>query len=149
MSIKTIPTNPPTIALQIIGGVLILASMVGFRSGGMLWPMLGSVVGTGLLILGWQRTKQNLATQQDDQEKPEAVRSGVDVDRWWVCAETVSLVADAIFLSNRISLLHFGGNAQPFAKLSGAEAAHVSASSCEDALTFNSMKLVFWHTKLS
>jgi hypothetical protein len=81
MSIKTIPTNPPTIALQIIGGVLILASMVGFRSGGMLWPMLGSVVGTGLLILGWQRTKQNLATQQDDQEKPEAVRSGVDVDR--------------------------------------------------------------------
>jgi hypothetical protein len=25
----------------------------------------------------------------------------------------------------------------------------VSASSCEDALTFNSMKLVFWHTKLS
>ena len=72
MSIKTTLTNPPTIALialQIIGGLLILASIVGFRSGGMLWPMLGSGAGTWLVILGWERTK---AAPQDDQEKPEA-----------------------------------------------------------------------------
>jgi len=76
MSIKTTLTNPPTIALialQIIGGLLILASIVGFRSGGMLWPMLGSGTGTGLLILGWERTKEKHAALQDDQEKPEAV----------------------------------------------------------------------------
>jgi hypothetical protein len=69
MSIKTTLTNPPTIVLQIIGGLLILASIVGFRSGGMLWPMLGSGAGTWLVILGWERTK---AAPQDDQEKPEA-----------------------------------------------------------------------------
>ena len=49
MSIKTTLTNPPTIALialQIIGGLLILASIMGFKSGGMLWPMLGSGAGT-------------------------------------------------------------------------------------------------------
>jgi hypothetical protein len=48
---------------------MILASMLGFRSGGMLWPMLGSAAGTWLLILGWQRRE---AALQDDQEKPEA-----------------------------------------------------------------------------
>ncbi len=72
MSIKTTLTSPPTIALialQIIGGLLILASIVGFRSGDMLWPMLGSGAGTWLVILGWERTK---AAPQDDQEKPEA-----------------------------------------------------------------------------
>ena len=68
MSIKTTLTNPPTIALiQIIGGLLILASIVGFRSGGMLWPMLGSAAGTGLLILGWERTREKLAALQEDQ----------------------------------------------------------------------------------
>jgi len=72
MSIKTTLTNPPTIALQIIGGLLILASIVGLRSGGMLWPMLGSGVGTGLVILGWERTREKLAALQEDQEKPEA-----------------------------------------------------------------------------
>ena len=39
----------------------------------MLWPMLGSGTGTGLLILGWERTKEKHAALQDDQEKPEAV----------------------------------------------------------------------------
>ena len=76
MSIKTTLTNPPTIALialQIMGGLLILASLVGFRSGGMLWPMLGSGTGTGLLILGWEPTKEKHAALQDDKEKPEAV----------------------------------------------------------------------------
>ena len=72
MSIKTTLTNPPTIAFHIIGGVLILVSIVSFRSGGMLWPMLGSGAGTWLLILGWQRTREKLAALQDDQEKPEA-----------------------------------------------------------------------------
>jgi hypothetical protein len=69
MSIKTILTNPPTItliALPIIGGLLILASIVGFRTGGMLWPMLGSGAGTWLVILGWQRTKEKLAALQED-----------------------------------------------------------------------------------
>jgi hypothetical protein len=69
MSIKTILTNPPTIALiafQIIGGLLILASIVGFRSGGMLWPMLGSGAGTWLVILGWERTREKLAALQKD-----------------------------------------------------------------------------------
>jgi hypothetical protein len=64
MSIKTTLTNPPTIALialQIIGGLLILASIVGFRSGGMLWPMLGSGAGTWLVILGWDRTREKRA----------------------------------------------------------------------------------------
>jgi hypothetical protein len=69
MSIKTTLTNPPTIALialQIIGGLLILASIVGFRSGGMLWPMLGSGAGTWLVILGWDRTREKLAAPQED-----------------------------------------------------------------------------------
>ena len=69
MSIKTTLTNPPTIALialQIIGGLLILASIVGFRSGGMLWPMLGSGAGTWLVILGWERTREKLAALQED-----------------------------------------------------------------------------------
>ena len=68
MSIKTTLTNPPMIALialQIIGGLLILASIVGFRSGGVLWPMLGSAAGTGLLILGWERTREKLAALQE------------------------------------------------------------------------------------
>ena len=59
MSIKTTLTNPPTIALialQIIGGLLILASIVGFRSGGMLWPMLGSGAGTCLVEAGGSLT---------------------------------------------------------------------------------------------
>ena len=71
MSIKTTLTNPPTlalIALQIIGGLLILASIVGFRSSGMLWPMLGSGAGTWLLILGWERTREKLAALQEDQK---------------------------------------------------------------------------------
>jgi hypothetical protein len=69
MSIKTTLTNPPTIALialQIIGGLLILASIVGFRSGGILWPMLGSAAGTELVILGWERTREKLAALQKD-----------------------------------------------------------------------------------
>jgi hypothetical protein len=61
MSIEATLTNPRTIALQIIGGLLILASIVGFRSGGMLWPMLGSGAGTWLVILGWERTREKLA----------------------------------------------------------------------------------------
>ena len=68
MSIKTTLTNPPTIALialQIIGGLLILASIIGFRSGGMLWPMLGSGAGTWLVILGWERTREKLAALQE------------------------------------------------------------------------------------
>jgi hypothetical protein len=64
MSMKTTLTNPPPIAIQIVGGVLILASIVSFKSGGRLWPMIGSAAGTGLLILGWQRTKEKLAAQQ-------------------------------------------------------------------------------------
>jgi hypothetical protein len=66
MSIKTTLTNHLTIALQIIGGVLILVSMVGFRSDGMLWPMLGSAAGTGLLLLGWERTREKRAALQED-----------------------------------------------------------------------------------
>ena len=69
MSIKTTLTNAPTIALvalQIIGGLLILASIVGFRSGGMLWPILGSGAGTWLVILGWERTREKLAALRKD-----------------------------------------------------------------------------------
>jgi len=40
-------------------------------------------------------------------------------------------------------------NTAVLSALRGAEAAHVSASSCEDALTFKSMKFLLWHTKLS
>jgi hypothetical protein len=64
LSMKTTLTNPPPIAIHIIGGVLVLASIVSFKSGGRLWPMIGSAAGTGLLILGWQRTKEKLAAQQ-------------------------------------------------------------------------------------
>jgi hypothetical protein len=67
LSIKRTLTNHPTIALHVIGAVLILASMVGFRIGGMLWPMLGSVVGTGLIMLGWEREKH--AAQKDHREE--------------------------------------------------------------------------------
>jgi hypothetical protein len=57
-------TNHP---LYVIGAVLILASMVGFRIGGMLWPMLGSIAGTGLILLGWERKKH--AAQKDHREE--------------------------------------------------------------------------------
>jgi hypothetical protein len=67
LSKKRTLTNHPTIALHVIGAVLILASMVGFRIGGMLWPMLGSVVGTGLIMLGWEREKH--AAQKDHREE--------------------------------------------------------------------------------
>ena len=55
-----------TLCLQIIGGLFILASIVGFRSDGMLWPMLGSAAGTGFVILGWERTREKLAALQED-----------------------------------------------------------------------------------
>ena len=77
MSIKTTLTNPLTIALialQIIGGLLILASIVGFRSGGILWPMLGSAAGTGLVILGWERTREKLAALRHPREPRRARR---------------------------------------------------------------------------
>src|SRR4030095_14654653 len=70
MSIITILTHPPPtialVALQIIGGLLILASIVGFRNGGMLWPMFGSAAGTGLLLLGWEHTREKLAALRED-----------------------------------------------------------------------------------
>ena len=62
--IKRTLTNHP---LYVIGAVLILASMVGFRTGGMLWPMLISIAGTGLLLLGWEREKH--AAQKDQREE--------------------------------------------------------------------------------
>ena len=63
-SIKRTLINHP---LYVIGAVLILASMVGFRIGGMLWPMLGSIAGTGVLLLGWEREKH--AAQKDHLEE--------------------------------------------------------------------------------
>lgn len=63
LSIKRTFTNHP---LYVVGAVLILASMVGFRIGGMLWPMLGSIAGTGVLLLGWEREKH--AAQKDHRE---------------------------------------------------------------------------------
>ena len=66
LSIKRTLTNHPTIVLYVIGAVLILASMVGFRIGGMLWPMVGSIAGTGLILLGWERKKH--AAQKDQRE---------------------------------------------------------------------------------
>jgi hypothetical protein len=62
--IKRTVTNHP---LYVIGVVLILASMVGFRTGGMVWPMLISIAGTGLLLLGWEREKH--AAQKDHREE--------------------------------------------------------------------------------
>ena len=62
--IKRAVTNHP---LYVIGAVLILASMVGFRIGGMVWPMLGSIAGTGLILLGWEREKH--AAQKDQREE--------------------------------------------------------------------------------
>jgi len=64
LSIKRAVTNHP---LYVIGAVLILASMVGFRTGGMVWPMLISIAGTGLLLLGWEREKH--AAQKDQREE--------------------------------------------------------------------------------
>ena len=64
LSIKRTLTKHP---LYVIGAVLILASMVGFRIGGMLWPMLGSIAGTGLILLGWERKKH--AAQKDQREE--------------------------------------------------------------------------------
>src|SRR5258707_8036522 len=63
LSIKRTLTNHP---LYAIGAVLILASMVGFRIGGMIWPILGSIAGTGLILLGWERKKH--AAQKDQRE---------------------------------------------------------------------------------
>ena len=42
--------------------------------------IFGSGSGTGLLILGCERTKEKLAALQDAQEKPEAVRSDANID---------------------------------------------------------------------
>ena len=64
LSIKRAVTNHP---LYVIGTVLILASMVGFRTGGMVWPMLSCMAGTGLILLGWEREKH--AAQKDQREE--------------------------------------------------------------------------------
>jgi len=64
LSIKRTLTNHP---LYVIGAVLILASMVGFRTGGMVWPMLSCMAGTGLILLGWEREKH--AAQKDQREE--------------------------------------------------------------------------------
>ena len=63
LSIKRTFANHP---LYVIGAVLILVSMVGFRTGGMVWPILSCMAGTGLILLGWEREKQ--AAQKDQRE---------------------------------------------------------------------------------
>ena len=78
MSIKTTLTNPPTIALialQIIGGLLILASIVGFRSGGMLWPMLGSGGRNRVGYLGVGTHREKLAALRRPREPRRARRT--------------------------------------------------------------------------
>src|SRR5580765_7765835 len=64
LSIKRAVTNHP---LYVIGAVLILASMVGFRTGGMVWPMLSCMAGTGVMLFGWEREKH--AAQKDQREE--------------------------------------------------------------------------------
>jgi hypothetical protein len=66
LSIKRTVANHP---LYVIGTVLILASMVGFRTGGMVWPMLGSITGTGLILLGWEREKHPAQKDHREEEK--------------------------------------------------------------------------------
>ena len=63
LSIKRAVTNH---LLYVIGAVLILVSMVGFRTGSMVWPILSCMAGTGLILLGWEREKH--AAQKDQRE---------------------------------------------------------------------------------
>ena len=66
LSIKRTLTNHP---LYVIGAVLILASMVGFRTGGVVWPMLSCMAGTGVLLLGWEREKHPAQKDHREEEK--------------------------------------------------------------------------------
>jgi hypothetical protein len=76
LSIKRTLTNHP---LYVIGAVLILASMVGFRTGGMVWPMLSCMAGTGVLLLGWEREKHPAQKDHREEEKDSVTeRSSLD-----------------------------------------------------------------------
>ena len=57
MSLKTMLSNVPPIAVA--GVLFILISIIGFISGGEYLPMIGSGIGTWLLILSWDRSRKN------------------------------------------------------------------------------------------
>jgi hypothetical protein len=61
MSLKTILRNVPQIAVA--GALFILMSIIGFMAGGEVLPMIGSGIGTWLLILSWDRSRKNGAEQ--------------------------------------------------------------------------------------
>jgi hypothetical protein len=61
MSLKTILRNVPQIAVA--GAVFILMPIIGFMAGGEVLPMIGSGIGTWLLILSWDRSRKNGAEQ--------------------------------------------------------------------------------------
>jgi hypothetical protein len=61
MSLKTILSNVPPIAVA--GALFILMSIIGFIGGGEYLPMIGSGIGTWLLILSWDRSRKKGAVQ--------------------------------------------------------------------------------------
>ena len=56
---KTILSN----VLGVAGALFILVAIIGFTEGALYSPMIGSGIGTWLLILSWDRSKKNGAEQ--------------------------------------------------------------------------------------
>ena len=61
MSLKTMLSNVPPIAVA--GVLFILISIIGFIGGGEYLPMIGSGIGTWLLILSWDRSRRKGVAQ--------------------------------------------------------------------------------------
>ena len=78
MSLKTILRNVPQIAGA--GALFILVSIVGFMEGGQYSPMIGSGIGTWLLILSWDRSRKNSAEQLREHPMAFLMRKWTDSD---------------------------------------------------------------------
>ena len=61
MSLKMILSNVSGIAVA--GVLFILMSIIGFKGGGKYLPMIGSGIGTWLLILSWDRSRKKGVAQ--------------------------------------------------------------------------------------
>ena len=62
MSLKTFLSRIP--AMPAIGVGLILLSILSFRANGKILPMIGSAIGTWLLIESWDKAKGDPAVQR-------------------------------------------------------------------------------------
>jgi len=78
MSLKTILSKVP--ATAVAGALFILMSMIGFTGGGKYLPMIGSGIGTWLLILSWDRRERKGVAQLRTHAMAFLMRNLIDSD---------------------------------------------------------------------